>query len=284
MKRLLIIFLFLIFLTGCGVFDRGNYEKDRQGFVINDELIVKYHTNSVGEIDLFIIDERLTFFEAVQQLSFDADTLTTHPTVTNYVTVETLSSSCGITSDVPIPKYLRINDKSYFYHIRDNGYCTYDEYVFHPLGYDSGNADIENTSPIENIDVMRFNRTNFSINPFTEIVAIEEIVYDHEAEEWQQTLVTVLPMSITQAGHVYVSNEDYLSQLQIIEQYLLTNQSINLLELREDFDTSESAMIWSEETVEFLGRNHDIIRYVDTRNMDQIIALINDVLSRLGMF
>ncbi|MEC9484730.1 MAG: hypothetical protein UMR38_02495 [Candidatus Izemoplasma sp.] len=284
MRRFLMITLSLFFLTGCGVFDRGNYEKDREGYVINDELIVKYHTNAVGEIDLFILDERLPFFEALKRIGFNAEELTDHPTVSNYITPEVLDDACGITSDSAIPRFLNINDQHYFYHIRDNGYCTYDEYVFHETGFDSGNVDIETTSPIENIDVLRFNRTNFLINPFIDIVSIEEITYNAEDSIWQRAFVNVLPMSLSQAGNVFESNQQYLAQLSIIEQYVLTNQSINLLILKEDFDSTESTMIWSEETVNYLGRNHDIIRHVDTENMGEIIALINDVLSRLGMF
>ncbi|MCF7925398.1 MAG: hypothetical protein K9L26_02590 [Candidatus Izimaplasma sp.] len=284
MKRYIIILITLIFLTGCGVFDRGNYEKDRSGFVINDALIVKYRTNAVGEIDVFIFDERISFFEGLALIEFDATSLSSHTTLDAFVSPEELDQ-CGLSYDQAIPRFLSINEETYFYHIRDNGYCSYDAYQFHPTGFDLTSGDTaENLSPIEALDIMRFNQTDFSINPFTEIVFIEDIYYDEAAAVWKKELVTVVPLSVTQAGNAYQDYSDFVRQIKIIEQYVLDNQSINLLELSETYSGDDTTMVWSEETVSYLGRNHDMIRYVDTTKIEAIITLINDTLSRLGMF
>ncbi len=70
MKRLLLVTLSIFLLSGCGILDRGNYEKDRTGYVINEDLIISYHTNSIGEIDVFQIDQIMSFFEALEYTDF----------------------------------------------------------------------------------------------------------------------------------------------------------------------------------------------------------------------
>jgi len=122
MKRLTIVFLLIITLTGCGVFDRGNYEKDRSGYVINDNLIAKYHTNSTGEIDIFVIDQLYTYFEALELIDFDASLLSSDEVVSSYVSTEELTT-CGISDDIIIPRFIRVGDLTYFYNIKENNTC-----------------------------------------------------------------------------------------------------------------------------------------------------------------
>ena len=284
MKKLLISLLLIILLSGCGIFERGNYEKDRSGFVINDDLIVSYHTNSIGEIDTFMIDQIMTFFEALEYTSFDATTLQAHTTVNSYVTVAQLSD-CGVENAYPIPRFLRIGDQTYFYNNRDNGYCTYDEYIFHEEGYSEDTiTNPEDELPIEELNRLRFKDTDFTINTFEEIVFIEEIKYDAIAEHWYKEIVSVLPMSLTQVGNNYEDAYKIIEEFKVIENYLLTNQSVNLLQLRLDYKDEDVNNIWEESTIEALGRDHEVIKKVRLKNTGEILDIINDALSRLGMF
>lgn len=284
MKKVLIMLLSVVLLSGCGIFDRGNYEKNRSGFVIKDSIIINYHTNSIGEIDVFMIDEIMTFFEALEYTSFDASTLNSHSTINSFVTSAELST-CGITTELSIPRFLRIGDSTYFYNIRDNGYCTYDQYIFHATGFTSLETyDPEQVLPIEDLNILRFKNTDFKINTFEDMIFIEEIIYDDIHGEWEKTLVTALPMSLTQAGDVFSNNSDIISELKILENYVLENQSVNLLKLREDYQDEEVNNIWNEDTIDTLGRDHEVIKKVRLKNAGDILDVINDTLSRLGMF
>ena len=276
--------LLLITLTGCGIFDRGNYEKDRTGFVIDGNLIVNYHTNSVGEIDVFMIDQIMTYFEALEYTGFDSTELYSHPTMNSYVTIEELDE-CGIDSTFSIPRFLRIGEKSYYYNMRSNGYCTYDEYTFHEDGFsDLPSFDAEDVMPIENEKIIRFKDADFTINTFDDILFIEEIRYNTITERWVKEIVTVLPMSLTQAGDNYEDVSEIMEEIKIIENYLLTNQSVNLLQLKENYRDEDVNNIWHEDTIETLGRDHELIKKVRLKNTQEILDIINDTLSRLGMF
>jgi hypothetical protein len=284
MKKLFIAFLSVFLLAGCGLFDRGNYEKDRSGFVINNGLIVSYNTNSIGEIDVFMIDQMMTFFEALDYVSFDTELLHDHEVASSIVTPEQLDT-CGVERDTAIPRFIRIGFQTYFYNMRDNGYCTYDEYIFHEDGFEAGLLDNpEEFTPIEELNVLRFKNTDFTINTFEEILFIETIYYDSIEDEWIKEIVTVLPMSYTQAGDTYGDVYDIIEEIKIIENYLLTNQSINLLELKEDYQNEDVNNIWADSTIEALGRDHELIKRVRLKNAGDILDIINDTLSRLGMF
>jgi len=284
MKKIMITVLLMLLLTGCSIFDRGNYEKNRSGFVISGNLIVNYHTNSIGEIDIFMIDTIFTFFEALEYTNFDASELDEHPTITSFVSVEELAD-CGITRDEPIPRFLRIGDATYFYNIRDNGYCTYDQYEFMENGYTELTIyDAEDVTPIEPLNVLRFKDTDFKINTFTDIVFIETIHYDSFLSQWVKEIVSVLPMSYTQVGDNFEDISDIMEEIHVLEVYILQNQSINLLSLREDYQDEDVNNIWSEDTVSVLGRDHEVVKKVRLKNAGDILDIINDTLSRLGMF
>jgi hypothetical protein len=284
MKRLTIVFLLIITLTGCGVFDRGNYEKDRSGYVINDNLIAKYHTNSTGEIDIFVIDQLYTYFEALELIDFDASLLSSDAVVSSYVTTEELTT-CGISADIVIPRFIRVGNLTYFYNIKENNTCTYDQYAFYPLGVEPL-EEVETSAiiPIEPLNVMRFNEADFTINPFENIVYIEEIAFNNVTEVWEKTMVTALPMSLTQAGNIYEENQDTIAQITHIQNYLLSNQSINLLSLVEDYEDEDVNMIWTDETIDYVGRDSEVVKNVRLKYTQDILDLINDTLSRLGMF
>ena len=284
MKKLLIALLSVSLLTGCGIFDRGNYEKSRSGFVINNGLIVSYNTNSIGEIDVFMIDQLMTFFEALEYTSFDTTILDNHELASSVVTTDQLDD-CGVESENPIPRFLRISGKTYFYNIRDNGYCTYDEYVFHEDGFEAGVLDdAEEFTPLEELNIQRFRNTDFTINTFEEILFIENISYDSGEDEWVKEIVTVLPMSFSQAGDTYGDIYEILEEIKVIENYLLTNQSVNLLVLKEDYQNEDVNNIWADSTIDALGRDHELIKRVRLKNTGDILDIINDTLSRLGMF
>lgn len=284
MKKIGLILLLTLLLTGCGIFDRGNYEKNRQGFVINDGLIVQYHTNSIGEIDIFMIDKLFTFFEALDYTSFDADTLDTHVTLNSVVTTDELDA-CGVDRDTVIPRFIRIQDGTYYYNVRDNGNCTYDEYYFEPFGYTTDVLyDVEDVSPIEPTNTTRFRDTNFTINPFENILFIENIFYNSVLGRWEKDIVTVLPMSYTQAGNNYEELSDTMEEIQILETYVLINQSVNLLQLVEGYEDPDVNNIWSEDTIETLGRDHEVIKNVRIKLTGDVLDIIHDTLTRLGMF
>lgn len=284
MKKLLVALLSVILLSGCAIFDRGNYEKDRNGFVISGNLIVSYHTNSIGEIDIFLIDQIMTFFDALDYTGFDTELLSNHETSSSLVNTAELSS-CGIEKEDAIPRFLRIGTKTYFYNVRDNGYCTYDEYEFHEEGY-STEAIVtpELVEPIRQMNVLRFKNADFTINTFQEMVFIENVTYNPIEDIWVKTIVTALPMSLSQAGDNYEDASDILEEIKIIEYYLLTNQSINLLVLKLDYQDENVNNIWSDLTIDALGRDHELVKKVKLKNTGDMIDIINDVLLRLGMF
>ena len=284
MKKVFIALLSVFLLSGCGMFDRGNYEKDRSGFVISGNLIVNYHTNSIGEIDVFMIDQLLTFFEALEYTSFDTDTLSSGDMIDSLVTTEELAA-CDIITELQIPRFLRIGDVTYFYNIRDNGYCTYDEYQFHKDGFtDLFIYNTNEVSPIEKLNRVRFKNADFTINTFSDILFIENIYYSLARDEWVKKIISVLPMSLIQAGDNYEDVFETVEEIGILENYVLTNQSVNLLELKENYQDEDVNNIWSDETVEYLGRDHEIIKKVRLKNTGDILEIINDTLSRLGMF
>lgn len=273
-----------MFLTGCGVFDRGNYEKDRDGFVINDGIIVKYHTNSIGEIDIFMMDYVFTFFAALEYTSFDVSVLDDNSLLSSTVSVAELDS-CGIEHDEAIPRFIRIEDVSYYYNVRDNGQCSYDAYEFDANGFtDQVLYDVDEVSPIEPLNIIKFRDADFIVNPFEEIVFIETISYNSFLDQWEKQLVTALPMSYTQAGNTFEELSQTMNELEILEQYVLENQSINLLQLDDDFANPEVSIIWSEETIEALGRDHEVIKNVRSKSTDDVLSMIRDTLTRLGMF
>lgn len=284
MKKLLLVFLTTLLLTGCSVFERGNYDKDRTGYVLSDDLIVSYHTNSIGEIDVFMIDQVFTYFEALDYVAFDNELLQNEDLVTSLVSVGELSG-CNADDTKAVPRFIRIKDKTYYYNVRDNGYCTYDEYIFHEDGYSEEEViDVENTSPLEDLNITLFKEADFKVNTFETIIFIEDIVYNEDAQEWEKEIVTALPMSIKQAGNMFEDNSDFIEEITILEKYVLDNQSVNLLELKEDYADEDVNNIWSDETIDLLGRDHDVIKSVRIKKTGDILVIINDTLSRLGMF
>ena len=284
MKKMVLILILTMFLTGCGVFDRGNYEKDREGFVINDGLIVKYHTNSIGEIDIFMIDYVFTFFEALDYTSFDSTILNDDPSLSSMVSPAELDS-CGVEQDSAIPRFIRINDTSYYYNVRANGQCSYDAYTFDTDGFtDLSIYNVEEVSPIEPLNITKFRDADFIINPFEEIVFIETISYNAIQDRWEQELVTAIPMSYSQAGNTFDALSETMEELEILEQYVLENQSINLLQLADNYTDEDVNIIWSEDTIEALGRDHEVIKNVRLKSTDEVLNMIRDTLTRLGMF
>lgn len=284
MKRLFLVTLSVLILSGCGILERGNYEKDRTGYVLSEDLIISYHTNSIGEIDVFQIDQVMSFFEALEYTDFDFTQLPSNATVSSFVGGTELES-CGVLEIELLPRFIRTRNATYYYNIRDNGYCTYDEYVFHEDGFTIETQYVVlNTSPVENINVTLFKEADFKINTFEEIIYIEKIFFDDSDDTWVKELITALPMSTKQSGNIYENNSDFLKEISIIEQYLLNNQSVNLLVLREDYTDDDVNNIWAEATIDTLGRDHDVIKTVRLINTQEILDIINDTLSRLGMF
>lgn len=285
MKRLVMTITLILFLAGCGVLDRGNYDKDRQGYVLKGDYIVNYHTNSIGEIDVFMIDKVMSFFEALDYTSFDYDRLSPQASVNNQVTEAELLS-CSITSQTIIPRFIRIENDSYYFNVRDNGYCTYDQYEFHEDGYAPGilDPDTIDYSPVENLNITIFNEADFKVNTFETIIYIEEITFNIVRDRWEKEIVTVLPMSLRQAGNMYEDNSDFFEEMTVLELYVLENQSINLLALRDDFLEESVYNIWDDETIDRLGRDHDVIKTVRSKETDLVLEIINATLARLGMF
>lgn len=284
MKKLILTLSLVLLLSGCGIFDRGNYDQDRAGYVLSGDFIVNYHTNSIGEIDVFMIDEVMNFYQALEYTSFNYDRLSDETTINNVVTESELIS-CSITSVTEIPRFLRIEESTYFFNIRDNGYCSYDEYTFHENGFtEEITYDPEDVSPIENINVTIFSDPNFNVNTFETIIFIENITFHIGKDEWEKEIVTVLPMSLRQAGNMYEDNSDYFEELNMLELYILENQSVNLLELREDYLEETVNNIWSDDTIDRLGRDHEVIKTVRTKKTGDILEIIKDTLARLGMF
>ena len=284
MKRLLLVTLSIFLLSGCGILDRGNYEKDRTGYVINEDLIISYHTNSIGEIDVFQIDQIMSFFEALEYTDFDFDLLSEHEILDSFITIDELTS-CGIDSDSVIPKFIRTSEGTYYYNVRDNGYCTYDEYIFNEEGFTIETVyEVDETSPVENINRTLFKEADFKVNTFDMIIFIEDVYYNQIDDIWIKELITAIPMSLKQSGNLYEVNSDFLEEISIIEQYVLINQSINLLVLKENYTDEDVNNIWDESTIDTLGRDHELIKTVRLINTQDILDIINDTLSRLGMF
>ena len=284
MKKLILTLSLVLLLSGCGIFDRGNYDQDRAGYVLSGDYIVNYHTNSIGEIDVFMIDEVLSYYDALEYTSFDYNRLSDETTINNLVTEAELTS-CSITSVTELPRFIRIEESTYFFNIRDNGYCSYDEYTFHKNGFtEEITYDVEDVSPVESINITIFSDPDFNVNTFETIIFIENISFHVGKDEWEKEIVTVLPMSMRQAGNMYEDNSDYFEELNMLELYVLENQSVNLLELREDYLDETVNNIWSDDTIDRLGRDHEVIKTVRTKKTGDIIEIIKDTLARLGMF
>lgn len=284
MKRILLVVLLVIFLSGCSILDRGNYDKDRTGYIVSGNLITGYHTNSIGVLDVFQIDQIMTFFEALEYTAFDMTNLNEETVLNSAVTTEELIS-CGITEIDSIPRFIRIGNDTYFYNVRDNGYCTFDQYEFNQYGYtDLEEYDMMLTSPIENKNITLYKNADFYVNTFETIIFVESITYNFFDEVWEKHIVSSLPMSLKQSGNLFSDNSDFFNEVAVIERYVLTNQSINLLELKEDYLDEEVNNVWSDETVDALGRDHEIIKDVRLKIVGDILDIINDTLSRLGMF
>ncbi len=284
MKKLILTLSLVLLLSGCGIFERGNYDKDRAGYVLSGDFIVNYHTNSIGEIDVFMIDEVMSYYEALEYTSFEYNRLSDEVTINNAVTESELIS-CSITSVTKLPRFIRIEESTYFFNIRDNGYCSYDEYTFHETGFtEEITYDVEDISPIEGENVTIFSDPDFHVNTYETIIFIENIKYHIGKDEWEKEIITVLPMSSRQAGNMFEDNSDYFEELNMIELYVLDNQSVNLLELREDYLEETVNNIWSDDTIDRLGRDHEIIKTVRTKKTGDILEIIKDTLARLGMF
>jgi hypothetical protein len=283
MKKIMIV-LSLFFLSGCSIFERGNYEQNRNGFIINDGLIIKYHTNDIGEIDVFMIDNILTFFESLDYVDFDIGHLSTNTIIHNEVSVSELAT-CNIHRDIPIPRFIKVNDNDYYFNIRDNGYCTYDAYDFHEEGFSKTlGQSVENTSPIEPLNSTRFKDADFIVNTFEDVLYVEDVSFDSITNQWVKTTVDVLPMSYSQLGNTYEDLTQTLQQYRYLERYVLQNQSINLLKLADDYMDPSAKSIWSDETIEALGRDNDIVKYVRISSIQDILDIIHDALSGLEMF
>lgn len=284
MKKVLLLVAITLLLSSCGILDRGNYDKDRSGYIVSGNLITAYHTNSIGVIDVFQIDQILTFFEAIDYTSFDIATLNEETVLNSAVTSDELTS-CNISDIDSIPRFIRIGMDTYYYNVRDNGYCTYDQYEFHKFGYtDLDDYTMEDVSPIENTNTTLFKDADFHVNTFDTIVFIENIVFNGPAQEWEKEILTTMPMSLKQAGNIFIDNSDFFEEVAVLERYVLTNQSVNLLELKENYRSEDVNNIWSDTTVEAIGRDHEIIKDVKLNNTQDILDIVNDTLSRLGMF
>ncbi len=116
------------------------------------------------------------------------------------------------------------------------------------------------------------------------MIFIEDINYDPIDDNWVKTIVTALPMSLSQAGDNYEEVSDIIEEMKIIENYVLTNQSVNLLVLKSDYQDEDVNNIWDDSTVDTLGRDHELVKKVRLKNTGDILDVINDALSRLGMF
>jgi len=284
MKKAMILLLSVIFLSGCGMLEGGNYEKNRSGYVLDDNILISYHTNSIGEIDVFMIDMVISFYEALELMEFDGDNLDVDAVINNVVTEEELIS-CGITEITSLPKYIRLNRESYYFNVTDNGICSYDEYTFHKYGFESSiDDDYGDISPIEYSNVTVFTDPNFFINTFEQVLFIENISYNNLGDEWEKDIISAVPMSSRQSGDIYEENEQLFLELSIIENYVLNNQSVNLLDVKENYLDENVNNIWSDDTIDALGRDHEIIKTVRLKITKRILDVIEDTLSRLGMF
>ena len=283
MKKLLLL-LSIVILSGCGMLERGNYNKDRSGYVLSGNLIVSYHTNSIGEIDVFQIDQVMSFFEALEYTEFDNDLLSSSDTLDSYVSIAELDS-CGVESTISVPRFIRIENSTYFYNVRDDGYCTFDEYDFYEDGFtELITYDVEDVSPIEKSNITLFKDVDFMINTFEIVIFIENIYYDDNTDVWVKEIVTPLPMSQKQAGSLYEDTISFVEEISALEKYVLNNQSINLLELKENYTDEDVNNIWADSTVDSLGRDHEVIKKVRLKQTQAILDIIQDTLGRLGMF
>lgn len=280
MKKLYSLVLLLTLLSGCSVLERGNYDENKQGYVYKNGFVASFKTSFEGKIDVFIIDQTNSFLDAISLANIDLTNLSEDSIISgNDLT------TCQISDVNYLPKYIRVNDKTYFYNVSDSGNCSYDQYMFHPLGYtDLDEYDVSETSPVEEEHITLFREADFYVNPFESLVYIEDIQYDEGLVKWEKTVFSPVPMSKRQEGNMFNDNQEFFEQVMILENYLLTYQSVNLLVLKPDYDALVDNNIWSEETIDKLGRDNDIIKKVKLEETSEILDLINEALSRLGMF
>ena len=121
-------------------------------------------------------------------------------------------------------------------------------------------------------------------NTFEVIIFIENVAFNEDSLLWEKEIVTPLPMSLKQAGSMYEDTISFVEEIGALEKYVLDNQSINLLVLKEDYTSEEINNIWADSTVDALGRDHEVIKKVRLDQTEDILAIIHDTLGRLGMF
>lgn len=283
MKKLLIV-LSVMLLSGCNVLDGGNYEKNRAGFVQTDNILISYKTNAVGEIDLFMIDDLVPYLDALILSEFDSNSLSNYDIISSYVNEEELEI-CGIDNMTSIPRFIRLDNDSYYFKVNDSGNCTYDEYKFNENGFNKTEDNLSiNLSPIEGLGITRFFDENFTINSFESVLFIEQMTFKLSDQKWEREIVSAIPMSTRQEGNIYEDNTQKLLEYGIVENYVLRNQSVNRLEVREDYLDEEVFNIWSEKTIEVLGRDHEVVKNIRSKQIQEIIIVIEDTLGRLGLF
>lgn len=283
MKKLLLVTL-MLFLSGCSVLDGGNYEKNREGYVQTDDVLIEYHTNSIGELDIFAIDIVVAFYDALSKAAIDYNQLSSNDVLSSIVTEEELLE-CGITEVNRLPRFIRLDSDSFYFKTSENGLCTYNLYDFHKNGFEvEPGQSVSNYSPINGLGTIQFEDSNFTINSFEHVLFIENIEYKAIDQEWERNIVTPVPMSVRQEGLIYEDNTDLYLELAILEGYILENQSINLLELRDNYMDEDIYNIWSERTIELLGRDNEVVKNVKTKKAQDILQAIDDTLSIIGVF
>jgi hypothetical protein len=265
-KRLIMVTMvaMLVFLSSCGLSTRGRYVESTSGYIIKDGIIIDYHTNDLGFIDYFVIDQSLSYFEALEYISFDENL-----SEGSYMSVSE-KNTCNISYESVVPKYIQVNEEMYFMNVRDSGYCSFDQFEL-----------VDNQ--IEKSNTTLFQTIDFKSDPFSMtlyVLDLEEL----STETYNLSVVSPLPVSFRQSGEWIEDHEVLLSEFDVLSQYVLNNQSINLLILRDDFKDENVSAIWSDETIERLGRDSDIIKVVKDKNTDVVLGVIEDAFDRLGLF
>lgn len=284
MKKLsILIFVILtsVLMSSCGVIDGGNYDSNRDGYLLKEDYIINYRTDYNGFLQNFSIDRIYSFTEALVVNSFDVTTLDDYSVLTNTVSVDELET-CDEVSDSVVPRFIMYNGEHYYY--ESSVTCSYILYEFFEDGYDiEVGEDVIDVSPIETLSVRMFDNVDFNINPENDVLIIESIDYNALSDMWVRSSITPIAMSYRQAGELQEGFTDWSYQVGLLEKYVLENQSITLLSTKEDYIENDYSIIWSEDTVLALGKRHDIVRYVKIDDTGFILTVINRALERLVM-
>ncbi len=280
----LLYFGFFTFVSS--FFINGYYQKDIQGYVDRHDYIVKYITDTNGDISSVQIDRRLSFYEALDVLNYDETELQSLPTISgcddinidpseytpvgcvtflpssasftdaapnmylNYVTAEELDI-CNMSftdSEGNSRGIPRLINISLQSYMFDSRQCAFYSYDF-LHGQDITESFIDTTT-LSKV----YEKADIYINPFLDVLYIESIGIVNTTN-FGLTIDTQVPMSFKQGGLMFTNDFEYsgnytwAEQIAVVQQYVVDAQSISDLVVKDYHTEYHSGALLSNNSV-----------------------------------